>query len=49
MAAKSKSNVITLTRVYDAPLQSVWDAWTIPRGSGAVVGPARLYADDPQP
>jgi uncharacterized protein YndB with AHSA1/START domain len=30
MAAKSKSNVISLTRVYDAPLQAVWEAWTIP-------------------
>src|SRR5690349_13564024 len=30
MAAKNKSHVITLTRVYDAPLQAVWDAWTIP-------------------
>jgi uncharacterized protein YndB with AHSA1/START domain len=30
MAARSKSNVIALTRIYDAPLQSVWDAWTIP-------------------
>ena len=30
MAARSKSNVISLTRVYDAPLQAVWDAWTNP-------------------
>ena len=30
MAASSKSNVIALSRLYDAPLQSVWDAWTIP-------------------
>ncbi len=30
MAARSKSNVISLTRVYDAPLQAVWDAWTDP-------------------
>ncbi len=30
MAQKNKSNVISLTRVYDAPLQSVWDAWTVP-------------------
>lgn len=29
MAASKTSNVISLTRVYDAPLQSVWDAWTI--------------------
>lgn len=29
MAARNKSNVIALTRVYDAPLQAVWEAWTI--------------------
>jgi uncharacterized protein YndB with AHSA1/START domain len=30
MAAKSKSNEITITRVYDAPVAAVWDAWTDP-------------------
>lgn len=30
MATRNKTNVISLTRVYDAPLQSVWDAWTDP-------------------
>lgn len=39
MAAKSKSNVITITRVYDAPLQSVWDAWTIPEEVAQWWGP----------
>lgn len=39
MAAKSKSNVITLTRIYDAPLQSVWDAWTIPEEVAQWWGP----------
>lgn len=39
MAAKNKSNVITLTRVYDAPLQSVWDAWTIPEEVAQWWGP----------
>lgn len=29
MAARSKSNVISITRVYDAPLEAVWDAWTV--------------------
>ncbi|MFO1394122.1 MAG: SRPBCC family protein [Steroidobacteraceae bacterium] len=29
MAARSKPNEITITRVYDAPLESVWDAWTV--------------------
>mgnify|MGYP001158832714 CR=1 FL=1 len=28
MATTSRSNVISLTRVYDAPLSAVWDAWT---------------------
>lgn len=30
MATRNKSNIIALTRVYDAPVQSVWDAWTVP-------------------
>lgn len=30
MATRSKANVISLSRVYDAPLQSVWGAWTDP-------------------
>ena len=30
MAANPSSNEIHLTRVYDAPLHRVWDAWTIP-------------------
>lgn len=28
MSAKSKSNEIKITRVYDAPVKVVWDAWT---------------------
>jgi uncharacterized protein YndB with AHSA1/START domain len=39
MAARSKSNVITLTRVYDAPLQAVWEAWTIPEEVAQWWGP----------
>ncbi len=39
MAEKTKSNIITLTRVYDAPLQSVWDAWTIPEEVAQWWGP----------
>lgn len=27
---ESKSNDIRITRVYDAPVQVVWDAWTVP-------------------
>ena len=30
MAGKSKSNEITISRVYDAPVKMVWDAWTDP-------------------
>jgi uncharacterized protein YndB with AHSA1/START domain len=39
MASKSKSNVISLTRVYDAPLRSVWDAWTVPEEVAQWWGP----------
>lgn len=30
MATKTKSNEIKITRLYDAPVQAVWDAWTDP-------------------
>ena len=30
MANRSDSSELRLTRVYDAPVQAVWDAWTIP-------------------
>ncbi len=30
MAAKNKSNEINITRIYDAPVKAVWDAWTDP-------------------
>lgn len=30
MAARDSANEIRLTRVYDAPVRTVWDAWTIP-------------------
>ncbi len=39
MAASRKSNVISLTRVYDAPLQAVWDAWTVPEEVAQWWGP----------
>lgn len=39
MATRSKSNVISLTRVYDAPLRAVWDAWTIPEEVAQWWGP----------
>ncbi|MDZ4820822.1 MAG: SRPBCC family protein, partial [Planctomycetota bacterium] len=28
MVARSKSNQIEITRIYDAPVAAVWDAWT---------------------
>jgi uncharacterized protein YndB with AHSA1/START domain len=30
MPARNSSNEVRLTRSYDAPLQSVWEAWTVP-------------------
>ena len=30
MAAKPKSNELRITRVYEAPVKAVWDAWTDP-------------------
>ena len=29
MTSQLQSNVIVITRIYDAPLQAVWDAWTV--------------------
>jgi uncharacterized protein YndB with AHSA1/START domain len=39
MAAKSKSNELHLTRVYDAPAGAVWDAWTDPEQVAQWWGP----------
>jgi uncharacterized protein YndB with AHSA1/START domain len=39
MAARSKSATISLTRVYDAPLKAVWEAWTIPEEVAQWWGP----------
>jgi uncharacterized protein YndB with AHSA1/START domain len=39
MAARSKSSEIRLTRVYDAPLQAVWEAWTVPEEVAQWWGP----------
>ena len=30
MSANSKPNEIAITRIYDAPVEAVWDAWTDP-------------------
>lgn len=39
MNAKNKSNEIHITRVYDAPVQAVWDAWTDPEQVAQWWGP----------
>src|SRR5436853_4484463 len=39
MVAKSKPNEIYITRVYDAPVAAVWDAWTDPQQVGQWWGP----------
>jgi uncharacterized protein YndB with AHSA1/START domain len=39
VAAPSSSNEIRLTRVYDAPVSAVWDAWTIPEQVAKWWGP----------
>lgn len=39
MAARPDSNELHLTRVYDAPLQAVWDAWTVPEQVAQWWGP----------
>ena len=39
MAAKSKSNTIKIIRIYDAPVKTVWDAWTDPKIAAKWWGP----------
>ncbi|CAN5414706.1 hypothetical protein BH09VER1_BH09VER1_55040 [soil metagenome] len=39
MTTKAKSNEIKLTRVYDAPVRAVWDAWTDPEQVAKWWGP----------
>lgn len=39
MPVKSKSNELHLTRVYDAPVEAVWDAWTDPKQVAPWWGP----------
>jgi len=39
MSAKNKSNEIKITRVYDAPVEAVWDAWTVPAQTAQWWGP----------
>lgn len=39
MAAKQKTNTIDITRIYDAPVKTVWEAWTDPKQVGNWWGP----------
>lgn len=39
MSAINKPNELTLTRVYDAPVKAVWDAWTDPDQAAQWWGP----------
>lgn len=39
MAAKNRSNELKLTRLYDAPVEAVWDAWTDPEQVAKWWGP----------
>jgi uncharacterized protein YndB with AHSA1/START domain len=39
MVAAGKSNEIRITRLYDAPVQAVWDAWTDPAQAAQWWGP----------
>jgi uncharacterized protein YndB with AHSA1/START domain len=39
VAAKPKSNELRITRVYDAPVKAVWDAWTDPEQVAQWWGP----------
>jgi uncharacterized protein YndB with AHSA1/START domain len=39
MPAKNKSSEIRITRIYDAPVQTVWDAWTDPEQAAQWWGP----------
>jgi uncharacterized protein YndB with AHSA1/START domain len=42
MAEKDKSNEIRITRIYEAPIQAVWDAWTDPGQVAQWWGPRRF-------
>ncbi|MBY0358311.1 MAG: SRPBCC domain-containing protein [Candidatus Obscuribacterales bacterium] len=39
MPVKNKSNELKITRVYDAPVRAVWDAWTDPEKAAQWWGP----------
>jgi uncharacterized protein YndB with AHSA1/START domain len=39
MTAQNKSNELKITRIYDAPVKAVWDAWTDPAQTAQWWGP----------
>ena len=39
MSAKNKPNELYITRIYDAPVKLVWDAWTDPAKTAKWWGP----------
>ncbi len=39
MATKKLPNELSITRVYDAPVKAVWDAWTDPKKAAKWWGP----------
>ena len=39
MGAENKANEICITRVYEAPVKVVWDAWTDPEQTAKWWGP----------
>ena len=39
MSAKNRSNEINIIRIYDAPVDAVWDAWTDPEQVAQWWGP----------
>ena len=39
MAEKNKSNEILISRIYDAPIKTVWEAWTDPKQTAQWWGP----------
>jgi uncharacterized protein YndB with AHSA1/START domain len=39
MTSKNNSNELKITRVYDAPLEAVWEAWTDPKQAAQWWGP----------
>lgn len=48
MSPKAKSSELKISRVYDAPVKAVWDAWTDLKQVGQWWGPSRFYSHNSQ-